>query len=63
LLGQVASIALFRAAGLASSIQLFGLAIQHLAAVAVLIERGPEPIHEGQAIVEALKKLLSAAAA
>jgi hypothetical protein len=25
----------------------------------VLIERGPEPIHEGQAIVDALKRLLS----
>ena len=24
----------------------------------VLIERGPEPIHEGQAIVDALRKLL-----
>jgi hypothetical protein len=27
----------------------------------VLIERGPEPIHEGQAIVGALRKLLTRA--
>jgi hypothetical protein len=27
----------------------------------VLIERGPEPIHEGQAISEALRKLLGSA--
>jgi hypothetical protein len=29
----------------------------------VLIERGPEPIHEGQAIVDALKRILGGAKA